>query len=162
MPSVVTQADLLAHLREHCIEGVEDPFERIRSCMDGVREDLASAADDVGAYRSRTVASDVEDAAMLVGGAIGFALGYKIPAGEGHHWKAIRLLVLYLQSSVPALAKRASQLELLRTYRHRVKYDGADAPMAQTSTYYNVVKGAYDAIKDEPLRLLSERQQGSG
>ena len=96
MPSVVTQADLLAHLREHCIEGVEDPFERIRSCMDGVREDLASAADDVGAYRSRTVASDVEDAAMLMGGAIGFALGYKIPAGEGHHWKAIRLLVLVL------------------------------------------------------------------
>jgi len=99
---------------------------------------------------------------MLMGEAIGFALGYKIPAGEGHHWKAIRLLVLYLQSSVPALAKRASQLELLRTYRHRVKYDGADAPMAQTSTYYNVVKGVYDTIKDEPLRLLSERQKGSG
>ena len=99
---------------------------------------------------------------MLMGEAIGFALGYKIPAGEGHHWKAIRLLVLYLQSSVPALANRASQLELLRTYRHRVKYEGADAPMAQTSTYYNVVKGVYDMIKDEPLRLLSERQKGSG
>lgn len=140
MPNVVTQADLFAHLREHCIEGVEDPFERIRSCMDGVREDLASAADDVGSYRSRTAASDVEDAAMLMGEAIGFALGYKIPAGEGHHWKAIRLLVLYLQSSVPALASRARQLELLRTYRHRVKYEGADAP----------------------FRLLSERQTGSG
>ena len=33
MANVVTQADLFAHLREHCIEGVEDPFERIRSCM---------------------------------------------------------------------------------------------------------------------------------
>jgi hypothetical protein len=44
--------------------------------------------DDVGSYRSRTAASDVEDAAMLMGEAIGFALGYKIPAGEGHHWKA--------------------------------------------------------------------------
>jgi hypothetical protein len=33
MPKVVTQADLLGHLREHCIEGVEDPFERIRSCI---------------------------------------------------------------------------------------------------------------------------------
>jgi hypothetical protein len=83
MPKVVTQADLLGHLREHCIEGVEDPFERIRSCMDGVREDLASAADDVDAYRSRTAASDVEDAAMLMGEAIGFALGYKIPPGIG-------------------------------------------------------------------------------
>jgi hypothetical protein len=39
--------------------------------------------DDVGSYRSRTAASDVEDAAMLMGEAIGFALGYKIPAGEG-------------------------------------------------------------------------------
>jgi hypothetical protein len=41
MPNVVTQADLFAPLREHCIEGVEDPIERIRSCMDGVREDRA-------------------------------------------------------------------------------------------------------------------------
>ena len=91
MPNVVTQADLFAHLREHCIEGVEDPFERIRSCMDGVREDLASAADDVGSYRSRTAASDVEDAAMLMGEAVGFALGYKIPAGEGHPLCAVSL-----------------------------------------------------------------------
>jgi len=74
---LVTQADLLAHLREHCVAGVEDPFERIRANLEGVREDLASAADDVGAYRSRTAASDVEDAAMLMGEALAFALGYK-------------------------------------------------------------------------------------
>jgi hypothetical protein len=162
MPDVVTQADLLAHLHEHCVEGVEDPLERIQTCMDGVREDLASAAHDVGAYRSRTAAGDVEDAAMLMGEALGFALGYKIPGGEGHHWKAIRLLVLYLQSSVPALARKAGQLEMLRIYRHRVKYEGVDAPMAQTRMHYEIVRAAYERIKDEPLRLLSERQKRGG
>jgi hypothetical protein len=28
MPRAVTQADLLAHLHEHCVEGVDDPLER--------------------------------------------------------------------------------------------------------------------------------------
>jgi hypothetical protein len=158
----VTQADLLAHLREHCVEGVEDPFERIQSCIDGVGQDLASAADDVNAYRSRTAASDLEDAAMLMGEAIGFALGYKVPPGEAHHWRAIRLLVLYLQANVPALARQASQLELLRTYRHRVKYEGAEAPMAQTKLYFDLMKSVYETLKGEPLRLVSERQKRSG
>lgn len=158
----VTQADVLAHLREHCVEGVEDPFERIQSCLDGVREDLASAADDVGAYRSRTAASDVEDAAMLMGEAIAIAMGYKIPPGDGHHWRAIRLLALYVQANVPVLARQASQFELLRTYRHRVKYDGAEAPMAQTQLYYGVIKLVYETLKGEPLRLLSERQKLEG
>jgi hypothetical protein len=144
----VTQADVLAHLREHCVEGVEDPFERIQSCIDGVGQDLASAADDVNAYRSRTAASDLEDAAMLM--------------GEAHHWRAIRLLVLYLQANVPALARQASQLELLRTYRHRVKYEGAEAPMAQTKLYFDLMKSVYETLKGEPLRLVSERQKRSG
>ncbi len=160
MRRVVTQADFLAHLQKHCIKGVEDPYERIMVYMSGVREDLASAAADLDAVRSRTATSNIEDAAMLMGEAIGYAFDYKVPAGEGHHWVAIQILRLYVQSCVPPVSRLASQLDLLRTYRHRVKYDGADAPMEQTRLYFGVVKAIYDAIKNEPLRILSERQAG--
>jgi hypothetical protein len=157
-----TRAELNAFLRGNALEGVEDAFERIRVNLDGVREDLASAADDVNASRSRTAASDVEDAAMLLGEAIAFALGYRIAPGDGHHWRAVRVLVLYLQSSVPALADKASQFELLRSYRNRVKYDGAEAPMAQTRAYFSLLVTCHEAIKHDPLRLLAERQKLEG
>jgi len=157
-----TREQLLAFLSGNASRGVEDAFERIRINLDGVREDLASASDDIDSYRSRTAASDLEDAAMLLGEAIALALGYRIQPGEGHHWRAIRVLVLYLQSEVPALADKASQLELLRSYRNRVKYDGAEAPMAQTRAYFTLLRFCVEALGDDPLRLLGERQKREG
>ena len=160
MPRAATQADFFEHLTSQCVPGVEDPVERIRVYLSGAKEDLDSAAADLVAYRSRAATSDIGDAAMLLGEAIAFACRFRVLPGEGHRWNAIRVLRLYVQSHVPALSRQAAQLDLLRTYRHRVKYDGAEAPLAQTKLYYDVVSGIYQAIKDLPLEILGARRAG--
>ncbi len=153
-----TAADLQAHLLTACVPGADDAVERIAVYLAGVREDLESAEADLDAYRSRTATSDIEDAAMLLGEALGFGYGYRMAPGEGHHWRALRLLTIHCHVNHPALVPAAAQLELLRIYRNRVKYEGMEATAGQTRLYFEAVRRIHDTVRDDPLRILQSRR----
>lgn len=73
--------------------------------------------------------------------------------------EGMRLLAMYCHIHQPVLGPSANQLELLRAYRNRVKYEAMEASSAQTRVYYEAVRRIYDAIKDHPLRIVAGRQR---